>query len=71
MLIFPGTQGILLSVSLVSSFLHKQHLDLKKERERRKGSTGIRVGLLNTRTVLAIEAAIEKDHTCIKLLHFL
>lgn len=60
MLIFPGTQGILLSVSLVSSFLHKQHLDLKKKkkRERRKESTGVRAGPLNTGTVLAIEIGI-------------
>lgn len=53
MLIFPGTQGILLSVSLVSSFLHKQHLDYKKQ----KLSAGVRGGLQNTGTALATEVA--------------
>lgn len=59
MLIFPGTQGILLSVSLVSSFLHKQHLDLKKKKEK---STGVRAGLQNTGTVLATEVVINNNN---------
>jgi len=84
MLIFPGTQGILLSVSLVSSFLHKQHLDLKKkekEKERKKKGKKKRKKLKRkywskSRTLTYRDCPCNgssniKRHTCIMLLHFL